>query len=304
MADQSATEATFENPLIPNAKLRQMYTAMARLRVIGEQLSSRSRSGGDLRDCEAALVATLIDLGVQDTVIDAETRSDAEARVLDFLRGEPAEHVLHPDQSQRRSRRRTLAECGLAARLPGGLRVQERMWAAVGAAGAAKARSKALKASAGGLQQPGVVIVYARAGELATRLWRKALAYASIESLPILFVVLPMEHSKPDSRTGAMSSIASQHGIPGMPVDCEDPIAVYRVAQEAIARARDGGGSALLECVHFAVEGTRSARKRTDALAALEQYILAKRVAKQSWMVGEVNAFRKRIGLKDLHPRK
>ena len=130
------------------------------------------------------------------------------------------------------------------------------------------------------------------------------LAYTSIESLPILFVLLPADSTRPDPRTGTMSAIALQHGIPGMAVDCEDAVAIYRVAQEAISRARDGGGPALIECVHFVVEGTKSAHKRADAIAALEQYMLARGVARRAWMEGEARTFRKRIGFKDLHPRK
>ena len=306
IANQSATETTFENPLIPNAKLRQMYTAMVRLRVLGEELASRSRKrGGNLRDWEACLVSTSVDLGPQDLVSDASLRSDTESRILDFLRGEPAETVFDAESSgANRPRRRTLAECSSAGRLPAGVGIQERMWAAIGAAGAAKAKAKALKSAGDSSQQPGVAVTYVHAGELATRLWRKVLAYASIESLPMLFVILPADSSRPDPRTGTMSAIALQHGVPGMAVDCDDAVAIYRVAQEAIGRARDGGGPALIECVHFVVEQTRPARRRPDAIAALEQYMLSRGDAKRPWMEGEARTFRRRIGLKDLHPRK
>ena len=250
-ADESATDTTFENPLIPNAKLRQMYSALVRLRVLGEVLASRSRKAGrNLRDWEACLVSTSVDLSPQDVVSDANLRFDAESRILDFLRGAPAEALLDPEQSRsKRVRRKTLAECSSAGRLPGGVGIQERIWAAIGAAGAAKAKAKAQKIAGNSSEQPGAVVVYIRAGELATRLWRKVLAYTSIESLPILFVLLPADSTRPDPRTGTMSAIALQHGIPGMAVDCEDAVAIYRVAQEAIGRARDGGGPALIECV-------------------------------------------------------
>jgi hypothetical protein len=306
MADQNATDTTFENPLIPNAKLRQIYAAMVRLRALGEALASRSRKAGlNLGDWHACLVSTSVDLGPQDVASDASLRSDTQSRILDFLRGDPAEAVLNPEQSgAKRPRRKTLAECSSAGRLPAGVGIQERIWAAIGAAGAAKAKTKALKAAGTALEPSGVAVTYVGAEELATRLWRKVLAYASIESLPILFIVLPADSSGRGPRTGTTSAIALQHGIPGMAVDCEDAVAIYRVAQEAIGRARDGGGPALIECVHFVIDGTKSARTRADAIAALEQYMLSRGVATRTWMEGEARAFRKRIGLKDLHPKK
>lgn len=305
MADHGATEAGSENPLIPNAKLRQMYSGMARLRTLSEDVGRSNRKAAPyLRHWEAPLVSTSVDLGPNDVVSDATPSSDGQSSVLSFLRGDPAEAVLEPKSPGRALRRKTLAGCGAAGRLPAGLGVQERMWAAVGAAGAAKARAGAVKTGGNDPQQAGVAIVYARAGEMAPRIWRKVLTYASIEALPILFVVLPTENSRPDSRTGTMSAIALQHGIPGMPVDCEDAVAIYRVAQEAIGRARDDGGPALIECVHFALQDRRPARKGPDALATLGEYLQSRRVANQAWMDRETNAFRRRIGLQDLHPRK
>ena len=87
--------------------------------------------------------------------------------------------------------------------------------------------------------------------------------------------------------------LASQHGIPGIPVDGDDAVAMYRVAQEAIGRARIGGGAALMECISFKPAGTKG--KRADSIATLEQYMLPRRVVTKSWMEREAKAFAKRI---------
>ena len=46
-----------------------------------------------------------------------------------------------------------------------------------------------------------------------------------------------------------MYSDATLNGIPAIAVDASDAVAIYRVACEAIARARQGRGPTLVECV-------------------------------------------------------
>lgn len=45
------------------------------------------------------------------------------------------------------------------------------------------------------------------------------------------------------------------HGIPGVRIDGNDVVAVYRAAQEAVTRARNGGGPTLLECRSYRWRG-------------------------------------------------
>ena len=85
-------------------------------------------------------------------------------------------------------------------------------------------------------------------------------------------------------------------GVPGIAVDADDAVAIYRVAQESIGRARAGGGAALMECVPFAIEG--AAAKRTaanDAVAGLERYLVQRGVATKAWMDREAKAFARRV---------
>ena len=60
MAERAETEAGWENPLIPNARLRQMYRAMMRLRGLARALPAKGRDGLGM---EACLVSTSVDLG-------------------------------------------------------------------------------------------------------------------------------------------------------------------------------------------------------------------------------------------------
>jgi pyruvate dehydrogenase E1 component alpha subunit len=267
---------------MPNAKLRQMYSAMLRLRLLGDrlgQLEKRTRSDG-VRGLEACFVSTIIDLRPEDFVSDA-----FQSRALDFLRGSAAEQVLHPDRRLRAAG--TLANCGAGTRLTAPAAGQERLWAAVGAAATLKANSLRT-----GARDGAVLICYMRPNDAQPAAWTKALAHVSANKLPLLFVVLPGGKTQ-GSRTGQMAALALRCHIPGMPVDQHDAVALYRVTQEAIGHARIGGGGALIECVRYVVEGKKTAT--SDAISDLGQYMLQRRVADTRWMDREANSFRKRI---------
>jgi len=80
----------------------------------------------------------------------------------------------------------------------------------------------------------------------------EALNFAAIHKLPFVFMVenngyaisVPAEKeiSVPD-----VAMRASGYGIPGVVVDGTDVLACYRVAREAVDRARSGGGPTLIE---------------------------------------------------------
>ena len=83
--------------------------------------------------------------------------------------------------------------------------------------------------------------------------FHEGLNMASIWKLPVLFVCennqfateVPFEYSSGIPDVGRR---AENYGLPGFEVDGNDPMAVYRVAGEAVERARGGGGATLIEC--------------------------------------------------------
>lgn len=287
-ATGTATEAAYENPLIPNARLRQIYLAMLRARAVEKAAGgARRRSGPGLLGLEACLVSTSVDLGRGDVVSDAVAGGSVE-----FLRGATLESVLRPDAASRK--RRLHADCGAAGRLTAVSGIAERLWTALGAAAALQAiRPKNEEETE---RQAGVAVVYMRLGEVSPGLWRTVLGFAMERRLPMLFVVLPAARGAKPFRAGAMSAMALRQGIPGMAVDAGDAVAIYRVAQEAIGRARIGGGAALLECVPWKIEGAKAKQNdHADAIAGLEQYMLARGVVTKRWMEREAKSLADRI---------
>jgi TPP-dependent pyruvate/acetoin dehydrogenase alpha subunit len=289
--------AAWENPLIPNARLKQIYLAMVQARTLARALPASSNSRNTL-GLEACLTSAAVDLGPGDLVSDA-----FNGGALDFLRGATLAKVLKPAEAAKK--RGVTADCGSAARLSRPARSAERIWSALGAAAALKAETAraAAEAKAAGstAKQPGVVVIYALPNEVPAALWRKALTFARGQELPVLFVVLPerAKGGKPLSpKLARVSALALSCGLPGIPVDADDAVAIYRVAQESIGHARIGGGTALMECVPFVIASAPGKRtSAADPIAGLEHYILHRRVATRAWMDREAKAFARRISI-------
>jgi len=279
----------WENPLMPNVRLRQIYMAMMQARMLGRAVPARQRNNATV-GIEACLVSPAIDLGAGDLVSDA-----LAGGVVDFLRGATLGEVL----SLRR--RGAACGCGEAARLPEAAVASERIWMALGAAGALKAEYARAKIEAKAVdsaaRSAGVVVVYALPGEMTPALWRKALTFARDKELPVIFVALPDGRPKDSAaKPGVLSAMSIRCGVPGIAVDGDDAVALYRVAQESVGHARSGGGPALMECVPFVIEAETSKRKPApDAIAGLEGYLLQRGVATRAWIERQAATFARRI---------
>jgi hypothetical protein len=274
----------YENPLIPNARLRQLYRSILHARLLADSLPPSQRR--TTRGLEAALVSTAADLAAHDLVSDALTSPViAHLRTSSFaaLPHDPSSPPLTPKLHA------ALTAWATPAILPSSPAIAERIWTAIGAAASLKtaaAKSKAYtKAKGGVIRQPGVVVAYTQPNEVAPSLWQKALAFAAHHELPIVFIVLPPPHTKSSTRPTKLSpviAIALRNKLPGIAADANDPVALYRVAQESIGRARMGGGPALIECVPFAIPGARTPPE--DSIPALERYLLHRSAATRAWM--------------------
>jgi hypothetical protein len=260
--------AAYENPLIPNARLRQMLAVIDRLHTVESALPARRRSGALTR--EAALVAPAIGLAPGDLLSDA-----LHGPALRFLRGTALHIALAPADAKPSRRRGILAECGPARLLPFLSSASDRLLAAIGAA-------QALQANSGQADSTrSVVVAYIRSGEAESALLRRVFQLAAEQSLPILFVALQPSgpyHSR--SSNGTLSSLSHRAGVPGIATDASDAVAIYRVAQESLGRARAGGGPALIECVPFILANPSKSRteQTASAVAAIEHYILARSI--------------------------
>lgn len=86
--------------------------------------------------------------------------------------------------------------------------------------------------------------------------FHEALNMASIWKLPVLFICennqfateVPFSYSSGNPSVG---SRGAAYGITGVTVDGNDVLEIHRVAGEAVARAKSGGGPTLIECLTY-----------------------------------------------------
>jgi 2-oxoisovalerate dehydrogenase E1 component alpha subunit len=97
-----------------------------------------------------------------------------------------------------------------------------------------------------------VAICYFGDGATSEGDFHEALNFAGIHRLPVVFVCennryaisVPLVQQMP---TATVAERAAAYGFPGLRVDGNDPLAVYRATREAVDRARQGHGPTLLD---------------------------------------------------------
>jgi TPP-dependent pyruvate/acetoin dehydrogenase alpha subunit len=150
------------------------------------------------------------------------------------------------------------------------------------------------------LEKSNVVVALADDGLAALGFWHEAASMAAQQRLPIVFNAENCAQTHTNG-TSAMKSDedlrdrAEAYGIPGITVDGNDIVAVWRVTQESIHRARSGAGPTLIECRtwrwHAEVDGNSTGRnskllktrKEHDPLHHMEHYMKKRGLWKQAW---------------------
>jgi pyruvate dehydrogenase E1 component alpha subunit len=237
-----------ENPLLPHAKLRELHALMLRTRVL--ERKQRAKLGAR----EALLAATAVHLLPGDLLCGAA--ADTTAKEL--------APVAPKDKS------------GKTGKIAGHV------------APPVDSRLQAAAALARGLQgagTDGLVLAYAAAGSPEPG-WQAALSWANDAQLPLVLAVVDAtggavprtsSRAKETPLTWAtMERFAKRLRLPVLAVDGEDAVAVYRVMQESVIRARYGGGPAVLWAV---TTPPATALTRThQPLARLERYLAVRNI--------------------------
>jgi TPP-dependent pyruvate/acetoin dehydrogenase alpha subunit len=264
--------------LVSNEKLLAIYTAMIKCRMLEQRATlifQQGKLASDLHQSsgrEAASAAIVFDLQPDDAL------SIAPGDWLPaFVKGMALENLF-----------RTLASPpsrlnGQPAPAPSDLE-HKNILAVDEADRPDSVRERAMVAQAA--KAGGVVAAILPSAEEALEPWHSILAAAASKRLPIVFVHHVMGTNQPSESAAnrkAKSPDALFHGVPAIAVDGYDAVAVYRVAYEAIVRARQGRGATLLEC--FAHPGTSihasenvgnssaELRPTTDPVSSMENYL-------------------------------
>jgi pyruvate dehydrogenase E1 component alpha subunit len=105
-----------------------------------------------------------------------------------------------------------------------------------------------------------VTVVSFGDGATNTGSFHEAANMAALWDLPLVFVCQNNLYAEmtPTSDTMKIEHVADRaagYGMPGVHVDGNDPLAVKSALDEALARARSGGGPTFIECVTFRFRG-------------------------------------------------
>jgi TPP-dependent pyruvate/acetoin dehydrogenase alpha subunit len=279
----------YENPLVPNKKLLQMYGVMADARALDEHITGLQkkvkarRRIASTRGQEACRVSTSLDLLPGDLVSDSQPGvvmdliAGAQSKAqIDSLLGRVAAFHEGKIEGGKLSR-----EGALARGLPWIEDASDRLRIAMGAALSFKT-----------LKRESVVVAYVGHSELDKKQWKEVIKLASSLELPMIFVVLP--GNKKEKGVNQLSAKVREWGMPGMPVDANDAVALYRVTQESLGRIRGGGGPVLIECKGYLVEGAGEDSSQ-DPLLLMKSFLLGRKVCTEAWVKKAGERLGKRI---------
>lgn len=108
--------------------------------------------------------------------------------------------------------------------------------------------------------QKNVAMGYIGDGATNTGDFHEGLNFAATLKLPFVMIVENNQfaYSTPLEKSFAIGQIvdrAAAYGVPGVRVDGNDVLAVFRAARNAVGDARDGSGPTLVECVTMRMRG-------------------------------------------------
>ncbi len=244
-------------PALPGETLVALYEAMVRTRILDTRMLALQRQGrigfyGTCKGQEAATVGSGLAAGPQDWIFPALR----ESAVL-LLRGFPLDRYVAQlvgnslDETHGRQMPCHFSSARhrfVSLSSPIGTQILQGM----GAAWAAKIR-----------REPVVSLTYFGDGATSEPDFHAALTFGAVHKVPCVFFCQNNQFaiSVPFALQTASDGIAVKakaYGMPGVAVDGNDVLAVYSVTQEAVERARSGGGPTLIEAITYRLEGHSS----------------------------------------------
>ena len=242
------------DPGLPIELMVAMYEAMVRTRVIDDRLERLQRQGripfhvGSVGE-EAAIVGTAAALREQDWIVPCYREVGALLwrgypleRYVDHMFGnadDPAQGRQMPDHTFSRAHRTLAVSAPIGTQIPH----------AVGLALAAQKHNLDECAA-----------VFFGDGATSANDFHAAMNFAAVYRAPVLFVcrnngyAISMPTAK-QTATETLSEKAAGYGMPGVRVDGNDILAVWRAVREGVTRASDGAGPTFLELVTYRIGG-------------------------------------------------
>jgi TPP-dependent pyruvate/acetoin dehydrogenase alpha subunit len=286
--------------------LKRLYYYMLKCRTVEERARLLFRQGKFAGNYYAAVgqeateVGATIDLLPEDTVAPSHRNF-----VTNIMKGTPLKFMfaqLYARQTSPDQGRSSPAHCGYAPLnvITPASTIAAQLHIGTGVALAYKMQKKR-----------NLVVALSGDGSTSLGLWHEALNFAGVHKLPIVYIVennLWAESVPLSLQTDVedLSVKAQAYGFPGITVDGNDVVAVYRVCHESRERARNGGGPTLVECKtyrwygHSEIDPAKYRKpeeverwKARDPIPHMERYLRKQNLWSDEWkqqITNEINA--------------
>ena len=105
-------------------------------------------------------------------------------------------------------------------------------------------------------EKDSAVVAFGGDGSTSQGDFHEALNFASVWQVPVVFIIqnnqwaISLPRSK-QTHSATLAQKAIAYDMPGIQVDGNDPLAMYRAAKDALDRARSGKGPTLIEAVTY-----------------------------------------------------
>ena len=268
-------------PVLNDEKLRELYATMVKCRMLAERVQSVQPAHKPERrfsGLEAMLVGAGAHLLPQDCIA-----LEHSSFVCSLIKGTPLQSILARPQTN---------ENGNAAEVPSSAQTEDNS--------ITLSMTVVLK-HAESMQSSGAVTLMCCTRDPGTLLFESdAMALAATQKLPMVCLVESSFDSRlelPGQPSGPYVG-ADPAFYPNIPVDGSDVVAVYRVTQEAVRRAREGHGPAVIECITSRADATGHLSAQhfaQDPLIFMEQYLRRKKLWTDEWSRSMVATFSKEL---------
>jgi acetoin:2,6-dichlorophenolindophenol oxidoreductase subunit alpha len=275
-------------PVLNSDKLKELYAVMVKCRLLTEHVrgtqTAKQKAGHSVSGFEAALVGAGAHLHAKDCIA-----LEHGSFVASLIKGTSLNLILAQTRVQPTSN---------------GTGKSASPKKAGGTAALSMDTVMALAAEMKG--KSAVTLMFCTQHPAALLFDSEAMAVAATQKLPLVCLV----ESSLDSRLELPNQLASGPYVgadasfyPRIPVDGCDAVGVFRVAQEAIRRAREGHGPAVIECL----TSRSSAPSKNDAeqasarftaqdpLTFMEQYLRRRDLWSDEWSQSIVAEFNKEL---------
>jgi len=253
-------------------KLRDLYSSMLRCRMLQEKMQAllaepgRSQPIASVTAREAVLVGAIAHLAPDDSITLAQGGC-----VASYIKGTPLKSIVVQALKSRISP-------------PGRGPAKENRHVSP----AKLSVAKGLKLADDVKEKARVAMVFPGNDETALAFLHDALALAAKYKQPFVCLIETSLSSESDAAERShhdSSARTPECHFPQIAVDGTDVVAIFRVAQEAVRRARAGHGPSLIECVMPAEASVQRESRDAlhDPLAFMEQYLRRRDLWSDEW---------------------